>query len=141
MSLAEAQRLIATDWLSRELTFCSPGGKCNQNATSFQKPKSEAPLRRAFRARRVGLERDMRVVSLAALVLVAGCITPDLSKICPYKATITQGVFGGIFDASGAVEESVKVDLYTTLNGVQGTLGASAQTTLAGYQLHVDPAP
>jgi hypothetical protein len=83
----------------------------------------------------------MRIVSLVVLVLVAGCITPDLSKICPYKATITQGVFGGIYDASGAVEENVEVDLYTTLNGAQSTLGASVETTRAGYQLNVEPAP
>jgi hypothetical protein len=83
----------------------------------------------------------MRIVSLAALVLVAGCITPDLSKICPYKATITQGVFGGIVDANGVVEENVEVDLYTILNGVQGPLGATNKTTRAGYELNVDPAP
>ena len=83
----------------------------------------------------------MRIVFLVALVLVAGCLTPDLSKICPYRATITQGVFGGIYDANGAVEENVQVDLHTTLNGAQGPIGASVETTRAGYQLNVDPAP
>jgi hypothetical protein len=83
----------------------------------------------------------MRIVSLAALLLGAGCIVPDLSKICPHKVSITQGVFGGIFDANGAVEENVKVDLYTTMNGVQAMLAFSAQTTRGGYELHVNPAP
>jgi hypothetical protein len=83
----------------------------------------------------------MRIACLSALVLVAGCLTPDLSKICPHKTTITQGVFGGIFDANGAVEENVEVDLYTTLNGAQVTLGASAETSRGGYELDVLPAP
>jgi hypothetical protein len=82
----------------------------------------------------------MRIVSWAALVLLGGCLTPDLSKICPHKTSITQGVFGGIFDATGAVEENVEVDLYTIVNGVQNTtVGASAETTRGGYELDVLP--
>lgn len=80
----------------------------------------------------------MRIICLASLLLV-GCLTPDLSKICPHKTAITHGLFGGIFDVTGAVEENVEVDLYTTLNGVQDTLGASAETNRGGYELQVLP--
>jgi hypothetical protein len=82
----------------------------------------------------------VRILGLATLLLLVGCVTPDLSKICPYKSTITQGVFGAVLDASSAVEENVEVDLYTILNGVQSaTPAASVETTRAGYQLNVDP--
>jgi hypothetical protein len=82
----------------------------------------------------------VRILGLAALVLLVGCLTPDLSKICPYKSTITQGVFGAIEDANNAVEENVEVDLYTFTNGVQdATAAVTVQTTRAGYQLNVDP--
>jgi hypothetical protein len=82
----------------------------------------------------------VRILGLATLILFGGCVSPDLSKICPYKSTITQGVFGAILDASNAVEENVEVDLYTFTNGVQAaTAAATVQTTRAGYQLSVDP--
>jgi hypothetical protein len=82
----------------------------------------------------------VRIVGLVTLLLLVGCVTPDLSKICPYKSTITQGVFGAISDASNTVEENVEVDLYTILNGVMSaTPAATVQTTRAGYQLNVDP--
>jgi hypothetical protein len=83
----------------------------------------------------------VRILGLLTVISLVGCgVSPDLSKICPYKSTITQGVFGAIMDPSGAVEENVVVDLYTILNGVQSaTPAATATTNRAGYQLNVDP--
>ena len=79
----------------------------------------------------------MRIACLAALVLLVGCV--DLSKICPYKE-ITQGVFGEITDANNALEENVEVDLYTTVNGAQGTqVGTPHETGRGGYQFMVSP--
>jgi hypothetical protein len=80
----------------------------------------------------------VRIIGLLTLIFLAACV-PDLSTICPHKP-ITQGVFGGILDASNAIEENVQVDLYTMLNGVQSpTAAATTQTTRGGYQLGVDP--
>jgi hypothetical protein len=85
------------------------------------------------------LQRRVRISGLATLILLAGC-SPDLSKVCPYKATITQGVFGAIVDATNTVEENVQVDLYTITNGVQdATPAVTGMTTRAGYQYNVDP--
>ena len=79
----------------------------------------------------------MRIACFAALMLLAGCV-PDLSNICPYKQTITQGVFGEIVD-SGALEQDVEVDLYTLLNGMQDMQVANGKTNRAGYQYDVNP--
>jgi hypothetical protein len=85
-----------------------------------------------------GLKGDVRIVGFFALSFLAACV-PDLSTICPHHP-ITQGVFGGIVDANNTLEQNVKVDLYTMLNGVQSTMAAaSAETTRGGYQLNVDP--
>ena len=73
---------------------------------------------------------------LALLVFTAGC--PDLDTICPYK-TISQGVFGEVVNEGGTLEQNVKVDIYTILNGVQGTLVASMQTSRGGYQFNMLP--
>lgn len=75
-------------------------------------------------------------ICLAALTFLVGCV--DLSTICPNKP-ITQGVFGEVVDSKNALEENVDVDLYTVLNGVQGSLVVSRQTTRGGYQIPVDP--
>jgi len=81
----------------------------------------------------------VRLIVLFAVTFLAACV-PDLSTICPYKNTITQGVFGGIMDGNNAVEENVQVDLYTMLNGVQSTTAAATtKTGRGGYQLDVDP--
>jgi len=80
----------------------------------------------------------VRVLCLAIAVLAGGCLSPDLSKICPYKP-ITQGVFGGIEDGSGNQVQNVEVDLYTVLNGQQDMLVVNGHTTRGGYQYKVDP--
>jgi hypothetical protein len=81
----------------------------------------------------------VRILALLTFTLLAGCLSPDLAKICPFKP-ITQGVFGGILDANNAVEENVEVDFYTLLNGVQSATPAfTGQTTRGGYQYNVDP--
>ena len=80
----------------------------------------------------------MRIIVLFTLTFLTACV-PDLSTICPHKP-ITQGVFGGIVDASNTLEENVEVDLYTMLNGVQSpTAAVTTETTRGGYQLGVDP--
>jgi len=81
----------------------------------------------------------VRILCLLTLTFLAAC-APDLSKICPHKTSITQGVFGGIVDSNNAIEENVEVDLYTIENGVQSTTAAAtAETTRGGYELGVDP--
>ena len=74
----------------------------------------------------------VRIIGLAALVFLAACV--DLSTICPNKPDHAQGVFGEIDDPSNTLEQNVKVDAYTTLNGVQDTMIATRQTTRGGYQ-------
>lgn len=81
----------------------------------------------------------MRIAWLSTLALLTAC-APDLSTICPHNS-ITHGVFGGITGSTGAIEEGVQVDLYTTLNGAKDALGASTTTSRGGYQLDVLPAP
>lgn len=82
----------------------------------------------------------MRIISLAALALLVGCVSPDLSKICPVKMTITQGVFGEVVDPNNKLEENIEVDLFTSLNGVRAATAArSAETGRGGYELSVDP--
>ena len=81
----------------------------------------------------------MRIIVLFTVTFLAACV-PDLSTICPYKNTITQGVFGAILDGNNAIEENVQVDLYTMLNGVQSTTAAATtKTSRGGYQLDVSP--
>ena len=81
----------------------------------------------------------MRFLGLFMLTFLAACV-PDLSTICPHKP-ITQGVFGEIVDSSNKLEENVKVDFYTMLNGVQSASATfSTETTRGGYQFSVDPA-
>jgi hypothetical protein len=82
----------------------------------------------------------VRLIVLFTVAFLAACV-PDLSTICPYKNTITQGVFGAIVNnGNNAVEENVEVDLYSILNGVQSaTAAATTETSRGGYQLSVDP--
>jgi hypothetical protein len=82
----------------------------------------------------------VKIIGVAIVVLAAcGCV-PNLDKICPYKTTITQGVFGEIVDSSGNLEESVEVDFYTIVGGtMSATPLATAQTGRAGYQFDVNP--
>lgn len=81
----------------------------------------------------------MKTVRLLTLALaVEGCA--NLDTICPHHP-ITQGVFGEIVDANGALEENVQVDIYTTLNGVKDKMFGSTQTTRGGYQFPADPSP
>ena len=80
----------------------------------------------------------MRITCLVFVVFLAGCV--NLDTICPHKP-ITQGVFGEILDSSSTLEQNVEVDIFTTLNGVQDTMVAGAQTTRGGYQFNVLPAP
>ena len=81
----------------------------------------------------------MRILGLATLILLGGCISPDLSKICPNKP-ITHGVFGEIVDSNNVLEQDVEVDLFTMLNGVQSaTPAVTRKTTRGGYQMPVDP--
>ena len=85
------------------------------------------------------LQEGVRILGFATPILLGGCVSPDLSKICPFKP-IKQGVFGGIADSGGTLEQNVEVDLYTITNGVQAaTPAATAQTTRGGYQIDVDP--
>jgi hypothetical protein len=70
------------------------------------------------------------------LSLTFGCV--DLSTICPYHE-ITQGVFGEIVDSTGALEQNVEVDAFGILNGQQGSLIGSADTTRGGYQFKLNP--
>jgi hypothetical protein len=78
------------------------------------------------------------VLELAADEEPAGCVNPF--NICPHKP-ITQGVFGEVVDSSNTLEENVEVDIFTTLNGMQDMMVASAETTRGGYQFNVTPAP
>jgi len=79
----------------------------------------------------------MRIICLAFIVL-GGCVNVD--TICPHKP-ITQGVFGEVLDSGGKLEQNVEVDIFTTLNGVQDMMFASAQTSRGGYQFNALPAP
>jgi hypothetical protein len=80
----------------------------------------------------------VRTLGLIAVILLTAC-SPDLSTVCPNKP-ITQGVFGGIVDATNTQEENVQVDLYTITNGVQDAQpAATGKTNRAGYQYSVDP--
>jgi hypothetical protein len=83
-------------------------------------------------------ETRMRIIGVALVGLLAGCVNPD--NICPHKE-ITQGVFGEILDANNALEQNVQVDIFTMLNGVKDMMFASAQTTRGGYQFYTLPAP
>jgi hypothetical protein len=78
----------------------------------------------------------MRIFGLVTFACLTACV--DLSTICPYKAPVTQGVFGEITDSTGAIEEGVEVDLYTLENGEQDNLVGSASTGRAGYQFQVN---
>lgn len=69
------------------------------------------------------------------LTLTFACV--DLSTICPYHE-ITQGVFGEIDDSSG-LEQNVNVEAFGILNGAQGNLIGSADTTRGGYQFNLNP--
>jgi hypothetical protein len=81
----------------------------------------------------------VRIIGLFTLIFLAACV-PDLSTICPHKVSITQGVFGGIVNASNAQEQSVEVDLYTMPGGVQSaTPTFTAETTRGGYEFNVTP--
>jgi len=79
---------------------------------------------------------QMRFILFVMATLLTNCVNTD--NICPHK-TITQGVFGEILDASGALEPNVQVDIYGILNGAQDALIASAQTTRGGYQFNMNP--
>jgi hypothetical protein len=77
-------------------------------------------------------------VSLVLAPLVGSCLAPNLATICPHKP-ITQGVFGEITDANGALEQNVEVDAFGILNGVKDKQIASAQTSRGGYQFNLLP--
>lgn len=77
----------------------------------------------------------MRIIGLLVVAFLGGCINVD--NICPHKTT-TQGVFGEIADSTGANEQGVEVDIYTIVNGAQGTMFGGAQTTRGGYQFNAD---
>ncbi len=84
------------------------------------------------------LYKIVRILYIGALSFLSGCV--NLSTICPHKP-ITQGVFGEIVNSSNALEQNVEVDIFTTVNGMQGAMIASAQTTRGGYQFNVGAAP
>jgi hypothetical protein len=71
-------------------------------------------------------------------MLACLCACINTSTICPHKP-ITQGVFGEVVNSTNALEQNIEVDIYTTLNGVQDTLLASAETSRGGYQFNVNP--
>jgi hypothetical protein len=99
-------------------------------------PSTRETLCKLVAARRLRLQDDVRILFLVTLTLLVGCV--NVSNICPHKP-ITQGVFGEIVDSSNTLEENVEVDIFTTLNGVQDMMFASAQTTRGGYQFNVNP--
>lgn len=78
----------------------------------------------------------MRIICLAAVALLVGCINPD--NICPHKE-ITQGVFGEVVDANGTLEQNIEVDIWTILNGAQDMMIGNVETTRGGYQFNVTP--
>jgi hypothetical protein len=73
----------------------------------------------------------MRVLFGLTLVFLVGCV--DLSTICPHKP-ITQGVFGEIVDANGALEQNVEVGIFTIINGAKDMQFGTTQTSRGGYQ-------
>jgi hypothetical protein len=79
----------------------------------------------------------VRTIGLFVVAFLGGCVNVD--NICPHKP-ITQGVFGEIVDSSGANEQNVEVDIYTIVNGAQGTMFGGAQTSRGGYQFVATPA-
>jgi len=79
----------------------------------------------------------VRITGLFVVAFLGGCV--NLDNICPHKSSITQGVFGQIVNSSGANEENVEVDIYSIVNGVQGTMFGGAQTTRGGYEFPADP--
>jgi hypothetical protein len=78
----------------------------------------------------------LRIIGLAFVVLLVGCINVD--NICPHKP-ITQGVFGEILDSSGKLEQNVEVDIFSMLNGMKDAMFGSAETSRGGYQFRADP--
>jgi hypothetical protein len=78
----------------------------------------------------------MRSVYLVLFSVTFGCV--NLSTICPYHE-ITQGVFGEIVDSTNALEQNVEVDAFGIVNGQQGSLIGSAETTRGGYQFKLNP--
>jgi hypothetical protein len=79
----------------------------------------------------------VRVIFVAfVLPFLGGCV--NLGNICPHKP-ITQGVFGEIVDSNGTLEQGVEVDIYTIVNGAQGMMFGSAQTSRGGYQFNASP--
>ena len=78
----------------------------------------------------------MRIIGLVVVAFLGGCV--NLDTICPHK-TITQGVFGEIASSSGANEEGVEVDIYSIVNGAQGTMFGGVKTSRGGYQFVADP--
>ncbi|HEX3697395.1 MAG TPA: hypothetical protein VH374_18615 [Polyangia bacterium] len=78
----------------------------------------------------------LRIIGLAFAVLLVGCINVD--NICPHKP-ITQGVFGEILDSSGKLEQNVKVDIFSMLNGMKDMMFGSVQTSRGGYQFIANP--
>ncbi len=81
-------------------------------------------------------EIQMGFMFFVFIGFVANCVNVD--NICPHKP-ITQGVFGEILDASGALEQNVQVDVYGILNGAQDAKIGSAETTRGGYQFNMNP--
>jgi hypothetical protein len=77
----------------------------------------------------------VRIIGLFVVAFLGGCV--NLDNICPHK-TITQGVFGEIADSSGTNEQNVEVDIYTIVNGAQGTMFGGVQTSRGGYQFNAD---
>ena len=78
----------------------------------------------------------MKITYLAFGVLLLGCV--NLDTICPHKP-ITKGVFGEILDSNGVLEQNVEVDIFTMVNGMQGMMFGSVQTTRGGYQINALP--
>jgi hypothetical protein len=75
----------------------------------------------------------VRIIALVAVLFTVGCV--NVNNICPHKP-ITQGVFGEVVDATGALEENVEVDIYSVLNGMQDMKFGGVQTTRGGYQFN-----
>jgi hypothetical protein len=78
----------------------------------------------------------VKIIGFFLVALLGGCV--NLDNICPHKE-ITQGVFGEVDDASGALEQNVEVDVYTIVNGLQDTMIGKAETSRGGYQFNLDP--
>jgi hypothetical protein len=83
----------------------------------------------------------VRIIAAATILCLSGCITPDLSTICPYGSKIiTQGVFGQITDSTGANEEDVDVTISTTDGQGHPVMQFGDQKTgRAGFQLNASP--